>query len=59
MWKNVDIEMISQNGKKNIGRVKLITKREVFGPIVQTPEDVKSVGYNGYLYENVMRIMRS
>ena len=36
-----------------------LTKREVFGPIVQTPEDVKSVGYNGYLYENVMRIMRS
>ena len=45
MWKNVDIEMISQNGKKNIGRVKLITKREVFGPIVQTPEEVKLVGY--------------
>ena len=36
-----------------------LTKQEVFGPIVQTPEDVKSVGYNGYLYENVMRIMRS
>ena len=36
-----------------------LTKWEVFGPIVQTPEDVKSVGYNGYLYENVMRKMGS
>ena len=36
-----------------------LTKREVFGPVVQTPKDVKPVGYNGYLYESAMRIMGS
>ena len=44
MWKNVDIKMIGQNGKKKnyVGKVKLINK--IF--VVQTLEDAKSVGYN-------------
>ncbi|RVW79949.1 Retrovirus-related Pol polyprotein from transposon TNT 1-94 [Vitis vinifera] len=45
MWKNVDIEMIGQNGKKLYRELNSLTKREVFGPVVQTPEDVKPVGY--------------
>ena len=31
--------------RRYIGRVKLITKRKVFGPVVQTLEEVKPVGY--------------
>ena len=42
-----------------IGKVKLIKKWEVFGPVVQTLEDVKPLSTNGYLYENAMRIMTS
>ena len=28
-----------------IGELNSLTKQEVFGPVVQTPEDVKLVGY--------------
>ena len=46
MWKNVEIEMIFQNGKK-LCRQKLnsLMKREVFGPVVQTPKGIKPVRY--------------
>ena len=46
MWKNVDIEMIGQNKKKTIqAKLNSLTKREVFGLIVQTPKDVKPIGF--------------
>ena len=46
MWKNVDIEMIGQKWKEAIqAELNSLTKREVFGPVVQTPKDVKPIGY--------------
>ena len=36
-----------------------LMKREVFGPIVQTPKVVKLVGINRYFCKSVMKIMRS
>ena len=45
MRKNVNIEMIDQNGKKLHVELNSLMKREVFGPIVQTPKVVKPVGY--------------
>uniref|UniRef100_A0A2N9I5S5 Reverse transcriptase Ty1/copia-type domain-containing protein n=1 Tax=Fagus sylvatica TaxID=28930 RepID=A0A2N9I5S5_FAGSY len=43
---NVDVEMIGQSGKKQFkAELNSLLKREVFGPIVQTPEGVMPVGY--------------
>ena len=36
-----------------------LMKRDVFGPVVQTPKGVKPDGYKWYLYESAMKIMRS
>ena len=44
MWKNVDIEMISQNGKK-LSELNSLMKQEVFATIVLTPKGVKPIGY--------------
>ena len=35
-----------------------LAKREVFRPVVQTPEGVKPVGYKWVLYENATRKMK-
>ena len=35
-----------------------LAKREVFGPVVQTPSDVKSIGYKWVFVRNKMREMR-
>ena len=35
-----------------------LTKREVFGPIVQTPEDVKHVGYKWVFVRKRNEIIR-
>ena len=40
-------------------KLKSLMKRDVFGPIVQTPKGVKPIGTNGYLYETTMKILRS
>ena len=46
MWMNVDIEMIGQQWKKVMQvKLNLLTRREVFGPIVETPKGVKPVGF--------------
>ena len=35
-----------------------LSKREVFGPVVQTSKGVKPVGYKWYLCENKMKLMK-
>ena len=35
-----------------------LAKREVFGPVVQTPSDVKSIGYKWVFVRKEMREMR-
>ena len=46
MWKNVEIEMIGQNGKKDMhAKLNSLMKRDVFGPVVQIPKGVKPIGY--------------
>ena len=36
-----------------------LEKREVFGPIVRTPEGVKQWGTNGFLCENEIKMVNS
>ena len=36
-----------------------LTKREVFGPVVQTPGNRKPVGYKWVFVKNEMRMMKS
>ena len=46
MWMDVDIEMIGQHWKEVMQvKLNLLTRREVFGPIVETPKGVKPVGF--------------
>lgn len=45
LLKNVDKEMIGQNGKDAMQvELKSLEIRKVFGPVVQTNKDVKLVG---------------
>ena len=43
--KNVDKDVIGQNGKKQFNQNWIHAKREVFGQVVQTPSDVKPIVY--------------
>lgn len=35
-------------------KLKPLAKQEVFRPVICTLEDVKLIGYNDYLYENII-----
>ena len=39
--------------------LKSLAKREVFGPVVQTPKDINLLATNGSLYESEMSKMKS
>ena len=46
LLKNVDRKKIGFCGRKQLGaELNSLSKRQVFGPVVQTPKGVKPIGY--------------
>lgn len=56
---SISIEKYNKNNwpnRKNmiLEKLKPLAKQEVFRPVICTLEDVKLIGYNDYLYENII-----